>query len=123
MNQKDLINRLISEGWITFNPFTMEVLEPRYTVILGEEKHEIQDTDITELVAELLIRAEYKCPYPMIDKFKNNAWIDVYALETFAEVTWQLSFATMKELRNYKKVAEVETLYYYDQNTQESKEL
>lgn len=124
MNEKNLINKLINDGWITFNPFTMSVHSPRYVVILDDtEQHEIQNTDITELVTDLIIRSEHDCPFVAFKMFKENAFIDVYAFDTFAEVTWQIAFNTLKELRHYKKVAELKTLYYYDQETEQTKEL
>lgn len=124
MNKKDIINKLINQGTICFNPFTMSLAHYRYSVPLDDTRnYEIQDNDITELMTNLIITAETDCSYKIFTKYSDNAFLDIYALDTFAEVTWELSFPTLKELRTIKKELQLETLYYYDHQQEIAKEL
>jgi hypothetical protein len=121
---KNIINKLIDQGWICFNPFNMDISEPRYAVCLEDTKQLVlSDTDITELITDCIIQAETNFPYPEAIDFKDNIYIDIYAYDSFAEVTWQVNFNTIKELKHYKKVTKQETIYYIDTETQTPKEL
>lgn len=124
MNRTDLINQLINQGTICFNPYSMSIESYRYSYPLTDtENFDIQNNDITELMTDLILTAELRCPSPIIKEFKENTYIDIYALDTFAEVTWELSFPTLKDLRKLKKYLGVKQLYFYDHKEQITKEL
>jgi hypothetical protein len=74
-------------------------------------------------MTNLIITAETDCPYEIFSRYKYNAFLDIYALDTFAEVSWELSFPTLQHLRIIKKELGLETLYYYDNKQQIAKEL
>lgn len=123
MNQADIINRLINRGWIVFNPYTMATMRPRYQVILTDtEEHLIEETDITELVTDLILKAEQE-PIQQFKDYKKNAFIDVHALDSFAEVVYLLCFPTINQLVDYKKKYKIDTLYYIDTRTDSVEEL
>jgi len=124
MNKTDIINNLINQGMICFNPFTMSVNSHRYNFPLDHTHcYEIQENDITELMTNLIITAETDCPFEIFSRYQNNAFLDIYALDTFAEVSWELSFPTIQHLKIIKKELGLETLYYYDNKLQIAKEL
>jgi hypothetical protein len=124
MNNKDIINRLIGRGWIVFNPFTMSIAEPRYVVHVGEtQTYEIQDTDISELIVDLIIQAETENSHIDITRNPKNAFIEIYAFDTFAEVDFLLGFKTLSALKQYKVKNKLETIIYFDNETQETIEL
>lgn len=118
MDTKNLFNKLLQSGWITFNPHNLNLEEKRYTICLDEtEKVFLQDVNMAELLTDLIIKVEKNCPYPQIIEYKDNALIDCYAYDSFVEVTWQLSFDTLKELKEYKKKQGLEELAYIDNST------
>jgi hypothetical protein len=124
MNSIDIINKLINQGVICFNPYTMSVNPHRYSYPLSNgRQYDIQNNDIKELMTNLIITAETDCPYEIFSRYKYNAFLDIYALDTFAEVSWELSFPTLQHLRIIKKELGLETLYYYDNKQQIAKEL
>jgi hypothetical protein len=124
MNHKDLVNHLIHKGWIVFNPFTMSVHEPRYVVHLGETQfHEIQNTDISELMVDLILQAETENSHVEIIRNPKNAFIEIYAFDTYAEVDFMLGFNTLTQLKQYKVKNKIETIIYYDNETQQTNEL
>lgn len=124
MNGKDIINQLINKGWIVFNPFTMSVAEPRYVVHVGEtQSFEIQDTNISELIVDLIIQAETENSHIEITRNPKNAFIEVYAFDTYADVDFLLGFKTIAALKQYKVKNKIETIIYFDNETQETQEL
>lgn len=124
MNHKDIINHLINKGWIVFNPFTMSLSEPRYVVHIGEtENYEIQNTDISELMVDLIVQAETENSHLEITRNPTNAFIEIYAFDTYAEVDFMLGFKTLTELKRYKTKNKLESIIFYDNETEETKEL
>lgn len=122
MNRIDITNKLINQGIIYFNPYTMSLQGHRYSILLGETReYEIQENNIEELMTNLIIEAETDCPHEIFKRYSDNAFIDIYALDTYAEVNWELSFPTIQHLKIIKKELNEETLYYYDNKQQVTK--
>jgi hypothetical protein len=120
---KHIINLLIEQGVITFNPFNLDIEPPRYRVVLSDTVELKIDTDgIAPLIADILIGAELgriDCIVPFAEKYKENIYVDIYALDTYAEVTYELSFPSVKDIIEFKEFVEEESLIYFDTFTEE----
>jgi hypothetical protein len=121
--EKNIINKLIEQGWIVFNPFSLNVESSRYTVVISDTVKVDIDTDgIAPVIADILINAEIggiDCLLPYVEKYKDNIFVDIYALDTHAELTYELAFPSVKEIIEFKEFVDAETLIYFDKRTEE----
>ena len=61
--------------------------------------------------------------YVEIIRNPKNAFIEIYAFDTYAEVDFMLGFKTLTQLKQYKVKNKIETIIYYDNETQQTNEL
>lgn len=102
---KEVINELIDKGMLVFNPFTLDLSEPRFILFMEREKELIlEDNPIALIVANSIIDAEAMLKeYNIDDRYRDNMFVDIYAVDTLVRVTWTMSFKTMKEARAFAK--------------------
>jgi hypothetical protein len=113
---KEIINELIDKGVLVFNPFTLDLSEPRF-VLLMEREQEIllEDNPIALIVANSIIDAEAMLnEYSIEDKYRDNMYVDIYAVDTLVRVSWMMGFKTMKEVRKFVQDKEEYFQYAFD---------
>ena len=90
--------KAIKEGMITFNPFTLDMSTKRYDVVFIPMYYpQIVSNDISDLVLDAMIDCKEH------SEFKKNLYVDIYGLGSYAEVTWIVSFDSIKEVKEYMK--------------------
>ena len=112
----EIINELIDKGMLVFNPFTLDLSEPRF-VLLMEREQEIllEDNPIALIVANSIIDAEAMLlEYSIEDKYRDNMYVDIYAVDTLVRVSWMMGFKTMKEVRKFVQDKEEYFQYAFD---------
>lgn len=98
MKKKKKLKEALAKGMIKFNPFTMDMNPKRYEVLYMPTTYEgIIDNDISELIVECMVDCKDH------SRFMDNLYVDIYGLGSYAEVTWLVSFDTVKELDEYMK--------------------
>jgi len=113
---KEIINELIDKGVLVFNPFTLDLSEPRF-VLLMEREQEIllEDNPIALIVANSIIDAKAMLDeYSIEDKYRDNMYVDIYAVDTLVRVSWMMGFKTMKEVRKFVQDKEEYFQYAFD---------
>jgi hypothetical protein len=113
---KEIINELIDKGMLVFNPFNLDLSEPRF-VLLMEREQEIllEDNPIALIVANSIIDAEAMLlEYSIEDKYRDNMYVDIYAVDTLVRVSWMMGFKTMKEVRKFVQDKEEYFQYAFD---------
>ena len=100
---KEIINELIDKGMLVFNPFNLDLSEPRFVLLMEREKEILlEDNPIALIVANSIIDAEAMLDeYSIEDKYRDNMYVDIYAVDTLVRVSWMMGFKTMKELRKF----------------------
>lgn len=100
---KEIINELIDKGVLVFNPFNLDLSEPRFVLLMEREKEILlEDNPIALIVANSIIDAEAMLlEYSIEDKYRDNMYVDIYAVDTLVRVSWMMGFKTMKEVRKF----------------------
>jgi hypothetical protein len=113
---KEVINELIDKGMLVFNPFTLDLSEPRFVLLMEREKEIIlEDNPIALIVANSIIDAEAMLlEYSIEDKYRDNMYVDIYAVDTLVRVSWMMGFKTMKEVRKFVQDKEEYFQYAFD---------
>lgn len=113
---KEIINELIDKGMLVFNPFTLDLSEPRFVLLMEREKEILlEDNPIALIVANSIIDAEAMLDeYSIEDKYRDNMYVDIYAVDTLVRVSWMMGFKTMKEVRKFVQDKEEYFQYAFD---------
>lgn len=113
---KEIINELIDKGMLVFNPFNLDLNEPRFVLLMEREKEIIlEDNPIALIVANSIIDAEAMLlEYSIEDKYRDNMYVDIYAVDTLVRVSWMMGFKTMKEVRKFVQDKEEYFQYAFD---------
>lgn len=113
---KEIINELIDKGMLVFNPFNLDLSEPRFILLMEREKEIIlEDNPIALIVANSIIDAEAMLlEYSIEDKYRDNMYVDIYAVDTLVRVSWMMGFKTMKEVRKFVQDKEEYFQYAFD---------
>lgn len=113
---KEVINELIDKGMLVFTPFTLDLSEPRFVLLMEREKEIIlEDNPIALIVANSIIDAEAMLlEYSIEDKYRDNMYVDIYAVDTLVRVSWMMGFKTMKEVRKFVQDKEEYFQYAFD---------
>tara|TARA_R110000868_G_scaffold390687_1_gene660427 strand:- start:31 stop:402 length:372 start_codon:yes stop_codon:yes gene_type:complete len=113
---KEIINELIDKGMLVFNPFNLDLSEPRFVLLMEREKEIIlEDNPIALIVANSIIDAEAMLlEYSIEDKYRDNMYVDIYAVDTLVRVSWMMGFKTMKEVRKFVQDKEEYFQYAFD---------
>ena len=113
---KEIINELIDKGMLVFNPFTLDLSEPRFVLLMEREKEILlEDNPIALIVANSIIDAEAMLDeYSIEDKYRDNMYVDIYAVDTLVRVSWMMGFKTMKEVRKFVQGKEEYFQYAFD---------
>ncbi len=113
---KEIINELIDKGMLVFNPFNLDLSEPRFVLLMEREKEILlEDNPIALIVANSIIDAEAMLDeYSIEDKYRDNMYVDIYAVDTLVRVSWMMGFKTMKEVRKFVQDKEEYFQYAFD---------
>lgn len=113
---KEIINELIDKGVLVFNPFNLDLSEPRFVLLMEREKEILlEDNPIALIVANSIIDAEAMLlEYSIEDKYRDNMYVDIYAVDTLVRVSWMMGFKTMKEVRKFVQDKEEYFQYAFD---------
>jgi hypothetical protein len=113
---KEIINELIDKGMLVFNPFNLDLSEPRFVLLMEREKEILlEDNPIALIVANSIIDAEAMLDeYSIEDKYRDNMYVDIYAVDTLVRVSWMMGFKTMKEVRKFVQGKEEYFQYAFD---------
>ena len=113
---KEIINELIDKGMLVFNPFNLDLSEPRFVLLMEREKEILlEDNHIALIVANSIIDAKAMLDeYSIEDKYRDNMYVDIYAVDTLVRVSWMMGFKTMKEVRKFVQDKEEYFQYAFD---------
>jgi hypothetical protein len=80
-----------------------------------EQEILLEDNPIALIVANSIIDAEAMLlEYSIEDKYRDNMYVDIYAVDTLVRVSWMMGFKTMKEVRKFVQDKEEYFQYAFD---------
>lgn len=116
-----IVNLLIDRGAITFNPFTLSLDTQRFMFPLTNIKSTpLDESNLALYISEIIIKCETEniCESLQIDSsLKDNLFVNVYAVDSFVESSFEIYFDTMTEAVEFAKEKDFELCF--DNNTQD----
>jgi hypothetical protein len=99
---KNIINKLIDQGSVEFNPFTLQTKVPRYSFCVGYSEDDLIDSVTPESVIEDLIENAKDIQSEIVpDCPESSFFCIVYAMDSTYTIYYQWGSDDLKEIIKY----------------------
>jgi len=99
---KNIINKLIDQGSVEFNPFTLETKVPRYSFCVGYSEDDLIDSVTPESVIHDLVENAKDIRSEIVEECPESSFFCiVYAMDSTYTIYYQWGSEDLKETIKY----------------------